>query len=82
MQFKDKLFNNELCYHAVSDNVLQAERLNIQLGSLTLARDMSFRLQPGQVTAILGSSLVNCLKKDGGGISCCSFEGGGRPQKK
>ncbi len=54
MQFKDKLFNNELCYHAVSDNVLQAERLNIQLGSLTLARDMSFRLQPGQVTAILG----------------------------
>lgn len=34
--------------------MLKADTLNIQIGSLTLARDMSFTLQPGQVTAILG----------------------------
>ncbi|EPE2651283.1 ABC transporter ATP-binding protein [Vibrio fluvialis] len=34
--------------------MLKADKLNIQIGSLTLARDMSFTLQPGQVTAILG----------------------------
>lgn len=34
--------------------MLKADKLNIQIGSLTLARDMSFALQPGQVTAILG----------------------------
>lgn len=33
---------------------LTAQQLNIQMGSLTLARDISFELQPGQVTAILG----------------------------
>ncbi|NAW88214.1 ABC transporter ATP-binding protein [Photobacterium halotolerans] len=34
--------------------MLTVDKVNIQLGSLTLARDMSFGLQPGQITAILG----------------------------
>ncbi|UUM32757.1 ABC transporter ATP-binding protein [Vibrio japonicus] len=34
--------------------MLTANNVNIQIGSLTLAREMSFDLQPGQVTAILG----------------------------
>ncbi|NAX24834.1 ATP-binding cassette domain-containing protein [Vibrio sp. V38_P2S17PM301] len=34
--------------------MLTVEKINIQLGSLTLARDMSFDLKPGQITAILG----------------------------
>jgi iron complex transport system ATP-binding protein len=33
---------------------LSASKLNIQIGSLTLARDISFQLKPGEVTAILG----------------------------
>ncbi|MGB7994513.1 MAG: ABC transporter ATP-binding protein [Photobacterium halotolerans] len=34
--------------------MLIVDKVNIQLGSLTLARDMSFELKPGQITAILG----------------------------
>ncbi|WP_120513713.1 ABC transporter ATP-binding protein [Photobacterium salinisoli] len=34
--------------------MLTVDKANIQLGSLTLARDMSFDLKPGQITAILG----------------------------
>ncbi|MEL6114670.1 ABC transporter ATP-binding protein [Photobacterium sp. SP02] len=34
--------------------MLIVDKVNIQLGSLTLARDMRFELKPGQITAILG----------------------------
>ncbi len=34
--------------------MLSVEHLNIQFGTLSLARDISFTLKPGQVTAILG----------------------------
>ncbi|NAW65276.1 ABC transporter ATP-binding protein [Photobacterium halotolerans] len=34
--------------------MLTVDKVNIQLGTLTLARDMSFDLKPGQITAILG----------------------------
>lgn len=59
--------------------MLTVNHLNIQLGSLTLARDISFTLNPGQVTAILGpngtgkSTLLKALfgeiKLNGGEIA-------------
>lgn len=44
--------NTQTCGDAVQG--LNADKLNIQIGALTLARDISFELKPGQVTAILG----------------------------
>jgi iron complex transport system ATP-binding protein len=35
-------------------NLLQVNNLNVRLGDLVLARDISFQLQPGQVNVILG----------------------------
>lgn len=37
-----------------STKYLTTDKLNIQINDLTLARDISFQLKPGQVTAILG----------------------------
>ncbi|UIP28099.1 ABC transporter ATP-binding protein [Photobacterium sp. TLY01] len=61
--------------------MLTVDKANIQLGSLTLARDMSFGLKPGQITAILGpngtgkSTLLKTLfgeiKLDSGEIAYC-----------
>ncbi|MCW8994785.1 MAG: ABC transporter ATP-binding protein [Psychromonas sp.] len=61
--------------------MLTAENLTIQVGSLTLARDISFTLQPGQVTAILGpngtgkstllKTLFGDIKLNSGKISHC-----------
>ncbi|WGY44868.1 ABC transporter ATP-binding protein [Vibrio sp. ABG19] len=66
--------------HCVTEPVkcLTAQKLNIQIGALTLARDISFQLKPGQVTAILGpngtgkstllKTLFGELKLDSGSI--------------
>ncbi len=59
--------------------MLNVNRLNLQFGQLVLARDMSFTLQAGQVTAILGpngtgkstllKTLFGDIKVDSGDIS-------------
>ncbi len=61
--------------------MLTANNLDIQIGSLSLARNISFTLHPGQVTAILGpngtgkstllKTLFGDIKLDGGEVRHC-----------